>query len=72
MTESGMCSSNFLTYDDAWLFCITSTHKNKYDWRMMTQREFILYKPRERWFEDTVEPHLDGPKKVLPVRDIND
>ena len=72
MTESGMCSDHFLTYDEAWLFCITSTHNNKYDWRMMTRREFILYKPRELWFEATVAPRLEGPEKVLPVRDIND
>jgi len=72
MIESGMGSDYFLTYDEAWLFCITCTHFKKYDWRMMTRREFIEYKPREKWFvKSTHVPHLKI-AQVLPVRDVND
>ncbi len=70
MIESGIGSDHFLTYDEAWLFCITTTLYNKYDWRMMTRREFIDYKPREKWFEVTGVSHLIA--QVLPVRDVND
>ena len=28
-----------LKWDEAWLYCITLTHDNKYDWRMPTNQD---------------------------------
>lgn len=28
--------SQLLPYDTAWLYCVTCTHNNKYDWRFPT------------------------------------
>ena len=31
--------TNLLKWDEAWLYCITLTHDNKYDWRMPTNQD---------------------------------
>ena len=33
--------TNLLKWDEAWLYCITLTHDNKYDWRMPTNQDAI-------------------------------
>ncbi len=29
-----------LSYDEAWLYCVTLTYNSKYDWRMPTSDEY--------------------------------
>lgn len=31
--------TNLLKWDEAWLYCITLTHDNKYNWRMPTSQD---------------------------------
>lgn len=33
MIEIGPVSTTFFSYDAAFIYCITCTHDNKYDWR---------------------------------------
>jgi hypothetical protein len=40
MIERAPRSTTRLTLDEAWLYTITLTHDNKYDWRLPTAQEF--------------------------------
>lgn len=61
-------NSPLLTYDEAWLYCITLTYDNKYDWRMPTIQDLDI--DIEGWLlndEDDLWPMV-----VTPVRDTDD
>jgi hypothetical protein len=32
-----------LSYNEAWLYCVTCTHNNKYDWRYPTIGDVSVY-----------------------------
>jgi hypothetical protein len=61
--------SHLLPYDEAWLYCTTCTHNNKYDWRFPTIADVADYKS----IIDT--NNLKQPYDwfyVTPVRDNDD
>ena len=43
MIESGPFLESHIPYDDAWLYCVTCTHDNKYDWRIPSLTEYLEY-----------------------------
>jgi hypothetical protein len=40
MLEIAPILNEYLNYDEAWLYCATCTHDNKYDWRIPTHDEY--------------------------------
>lgn len=79
MIKRGPGSPKRLCHDDAWLYCATLTHENKYDWRMPNRSEHTTI-PAGTWFDDrfahlTNHRHsIDTTMKmyVTPVREIYD
>jgi hypothetical protein len=67
--------SPLLLYDEAWLYCITCTHNNKYDWRMIDYDEYYDYNMNEilygyGWVDDgSIQDEHDI---VIPVRTKDD
>lgn len=53
-----------ITYDEAWLYCATCTHNDKYDWRLPTYKEYMnneyILGCRDSW----------GKYPVTPVRSL--
>ena len=72
-----------LGFDEAWLYCVTLTYNNKYDWRMPTSDEYdncdeidygwvddgILEDPQEYILEEAMFGFTNS---VIPVRTNND
>jgi hypothetical protein len=77
MKETAARSHNKQTQDEAWLYTITCTYNNHYDWRFPTIYEFIysgLFTNLDVWnIENVNNPHLNTVKAkylTLPIRDI--
>ena len=75
MIEFGVISTEIVC-DDAWLYCATHTHKNKYDWRMPTKVERVESGYFGTW---DIDDHLRRSAmtigrfaicQIIPVRDI--
>ena len=77
MIEIGKTSSVELDYDTAWLYTITSTYYNKYDWRLPSWYEWGTYTtiPQHAW-TDTLTPIDQWGNQIYYfstlVRDIKD
>jgi hypothetical protein len=79
MIEHADESPHKITCDEAWLYCATLTHNNKYDWRMPTYDERMKLEFFDIW--DIVD-YIDRPNAawlnynatcfIIPVRDINE
>jgi hypothetical protein len=68
MIEFGPELLRVLTYDEAWLYCATLTHNNKYDWRIPTDYEFTYNDEiDEESFDQSDEPRPSH-WRVQPVR----
>ena len=65
--EYAAYSNHRIDWDEAWLYCATLTHKNKYDWRMLTLDEFRNDKDIRGWHGEPKQ--FTFPAVVLPVRD---
>ena len=54
MIEIGKTTATMLDYDTAWLYTITSTYNNKYDWRMPSWYEWGVYTiiPQDAWTDN--------------------
>lgn len=64
---------NALTMVEAWLYCATCTHNNKYDWRLPTHAEYLTSTfPSGLWNESDVDYNIwmDNRYNVVPVRDV--
>ena len=78
MIKYGPTSTELLSHDDAWLYCATLTHENKYDWRMPNRLEHTSIPP-STWFDGRFS-HLDQISRntdirrmklgITPVRDL--
>jgi hypothetical protein len=62
MLKMADTSLHALSYDDAWLYCATCTHDNKYDWRLPTHYEYRTNQLRNIY---------NGKIRAYPVRDCN-
>ena len=64
-----------LSIDMAWLYCVTLTHNEKYNWRMPTYMEKSCSIPRPPFLSWDSSDFASGPvynmlsHKVIPVRD---
>lgn len=77
MKETAVQSHNKQTQDEAFLYTITCTHNNKYDWRFPTIYEFIhseFFTNLDVWnIENVNNPYLNiitAKYMTLPIRDI--
>jgi hypothetical protein len=70
MIELAPTSKYTMTYDEAWLYCATLTHSNKYDWRMPTIQDMDI--DTEGWLLNDEEVYYSWPMVVTPVRDTDD
>jgi hypothetical protein len=57
--------------DDSWLYCVTCTHDNKYDWRMPTPDERHHDMSLACRFTDK-DLKLVNVIRICPVRDTDD
>jgi hypothetical protein len=63
-------------YEEAWLYCVTCKHDNKYDWRLPTVDEWQYSStntmPLEAYYENNyffkVEPAMQN--KAVPIREV--
>jgi len=69
MIELAPTSKYTMTYDEAWLYCITLTYDNKHDWRMPTIQDMDI--DTEGWLLNDEEDY-SWPMVVTPVRDTDD
>ena len=69
MLKMADTSPHALSYDDAWLYCATCTHDNKYDWRLPTHYEYRTNQLRNiyGWTEDS---EYNGKIRAYPVRSM--
>lgn len=58
-------------YDEAWLYCVTCTHDNHYDWRLPTYKEYNRSTFIRTWYEDRPDDKLPD-RHVIPVRTKDD
>lgn len=56
--------------DDVWLYCITCTHDNKYDWRLPTYTEWQHDNSLSFTFADK-DINLMKVTRICPVRDTD-
>ena len=74
-----------LKWDESWLYCITLTHDNKYDWRMPTSQDarqdsravmsWIDYGDNDNDFSQILNQFRKSTEEfhthlIIPVRDI--
>ena len=75
MITRGPRSPKRLSHDEAWLYCSTLTHENKYDWRMPNRSEHTSIPP-STWFDGRfnqyTEYHTSMSMAVTPVREVYD
>lgn len=73
MIEQATTKRRYITYDEAWLYCATCTHKGHYDWRMPTKLEHSVrrYKPLilGQWYERG-DYNISYRTYITPVRDV--
>jgi len=70
MIEFAPETNDCMDYDRAWLYCVTCTHDNKYDWRLPTRKEYHNSPIIRSWFEAGIRsPGRDWTFYVTPVRD---
>ncbi len=72
MLEFGPEANERVKYDEAWLYCVTCTHDNKYDWRLPTHKEYTDSPIMMSWF-DCDDGYVQAPLykcgfHVTPVR----
>jgi hypothetical protein len=72
MIELAPKSQDKLCKDPAWLYTITCTHDNKYDWRFPTDQEFnsdydLLSANQFTWAEEDQPGYI---LYVIPVRTL--
>ena len=72
MIEQAEPSLHKLSHDNAWLYCATFTHDNKYDWRLPTDHELntndlLICNFQFTWAEDDMATSYV--LYVVPVRD---
>jgi len=75
MLEFGPETNDCIDYDRAWLYCVTCTHDNKYDWRLPTRKEYHNSPIIMSWFNcDNIQTlsYEKGGFRVTPVRDKDD
>jgi hypothetical protein len=76
MIEIAHSSPGFLTFEEAWLYCLTLEHNGHYDWRMPTYIERIGFKSfgtwdiMNKWWGQYSKEGEMLDKRVVPVRDI--
>jgi hypothetical protein len=73
MIEQATTKRRNFSYDEAWLYVATCTHKKKYDWRMPTMLEHFgrKYQPLiiGQWYE---RDYFEHRTYVTPVRTKDD
>jgi hypothetical protein len=52
MIEFSIRPQEEMDYDTAWLYCVTCTHDNYYDWRLPTHIEYNESPLIMNWYED--------------------
>lgn len=57
-----------LTYDEAWVYCVTLEHNGHNDWRLPTLLEWSNSSEILGWYEDAET--VKKLRIVCPVRDI--
>lgn len=73
MTEAAPMANKQLDYYHAWLYTITCTHNNKYDWRFPLQDELDQNNIPTEMFWFTNDFYLSEVRRyIFPVRDKND
>jgi hypothetical protein len=74
MIEPGPPSNDQITFDQAFLYCITLNHNNHKDWRLPTRMEYLHsgLVPSNSFDETDVRNSGDDSCQLLiyPVRDI--
>ena len=71
MIELALRTLKEMPYDEAWLYCVTCTHDNYYDWRIPTVDEYKSSRCVLSWHE-TRYKFLDPRYHVTPVRTKDD
>ena len=74
MIESARTSPGFLTFDEAWLYCLTLDHNGHRDWRMPTFDERMDFGSIGTWdimyvWQIKYQGEMKDKMCVLPVRD---
>ena len=65
--------SEYMSFDMAWVYCLTLTYKGHKDWRMPTYEEWQSYNRIVGWHQSAYKPELyQPPIMVCPVRTVND
>jgi hypothetical protein len=67
MLEFAPRAYTLVEYDQAWLYAVTCTHHNYYDWRLPTYKEYNRSKLIRTWYEDRPDDKLPD-RHVTPVR----
>jgi hypothetical protein len=57
-----------LTYDEAWVYCVTLEHNGHKDWRLPTFVEWSNSSELLGWYENSTS-HETAVRIVCPVRD---
>lgn len=77
MIESARISPDYLTFEEAWLYCLTLEHNGHHDWRMPTYIErinlgcFGTWDIMNKWWgQYGKEGEMKDKMRVAPVRDI--
>ena len=60
--------SDCLTYNEAWLYCITLDYDGHKDWRMPTSIEYNDL-PRKGWYVERIMTYQVS-MGVIPIRDV--
>ena len=73
MIEFAPAVTEVMSFNQAWLYCLTLSHDGHKDWRMPDIVDSWAYPTFELhgWFLDD-EHYNQGPYTVTPVRDTND
>jgi len=72
MIEIGPQTKKKMSYDDAWLYCLTLTHNGYKDWRLPKILEYSSSSDfRLCWYEGD-EYAGERHWHTVPVRDVND
>jgi hypothetical protein len=70
MTEFAPMVFHQLTYNDAWMYCVTLEYDGHKDWRLPTFLEWCNRNDLLGWYENATVQAATSVRAVCPVRDI--
>lgn len=70
--QAGTISSHRLSYDEAFLYCITSNENGYKDWRLPFEHESGSLSSILVWYKEDIGKDTEHEFFAIPVRDIDD